>query len=114
MSFLPPSPPPDTYPGLFHANFRKQSLCTNWKIGVQVESAIRLTERTERSAGAAAFKWAGSAGTVRRLHLQTHPGNGKLAVLTLEAPGQMHVEMSVSSGVSCTLTQILEGEKGWE
>ena len=55
-----------------------------------------------------------------RLHLETThaTGNGKLAVdtyvHTLEAPGQMHVHMSVSSGVSCTLMQILEGEKGWE
>ena len=47
---------------------------------------------------AAAFKWAGSAGTGRRLHLQTHTGNGKLAVL-------------ISSGVSWTLVQILEGGK---
>ena len=37
---------------------------------------------------------------------------GENFVLTLEAPGQMHVEMSVSSGVSCTSAQILEREKG--
>ena len=36
-------------------------------------------------------------------------GNGKVAGLTLEAPGQMHVQMSVSSGISCTLAQILVG-----
>ena len=42
--------------------------------------------------------------------------NVKLAVLTLEALGQMHVEMSVSSGVSCTLVQTLSerGGKGCE
>ena len=34
---------------------------------------------------------------------------GERLVLTLDAPGQMHVEMSVSSGVSCTLAQILGG-----
>ena len=37
--------------------------------------------------------------------------SGERVVLTLDAPGQMHVEMSASSGVSCTWMQSLVG--GW-
>ena len=34
-------------------------------------------------------------------------GNSHTMSLTLDEPGQMHVEMSASSGVSCTSEQIL-------